>query len=307
MLTAAIDLGGTKIKLGLLRDHQVLEIRTFPSMEKMGLGNRLPGIEECINSLLRTHRRHGEDFSGIGIGFPGIVNTRENRVLSTPKYKDASELDLNKWAERSWSVPLRMDNDSRLACLGEWKSGAGRGVDDLVIVTFGTGFGSSAVMEGRLIRGAHYQAGILGGHSSVDFKGESCICGNRGCVETLASSWALPGIIGRQRDEPNAYRGDADYYSLFEAYRRGDKAAVKLVDGFMDSWGAALVNLIHAYDPQLVILGGGVMNSGDIILPAMKARIEKYAWLPWGMVELKASVLGDMAALVGGSCLFLED
>jgi len=307
MLTAAIDLGGTRVKLGLLRDHQVLEICSFPSMEEYGLGSRLSQIEECINALLGKHRRHGEALAGIGVGFPGIVDSRQNIVLSTPKYKDALELDLPKWAELNWSVPLKMENDSRLACLGEWKAGAGKGTDDLVMITLGTGFGSSAVMEGRLIRGTHYQAGILGGHSPVDFKGESCICGNRGCVETLASSWALPGIIKMQREDPNVYRGDADYYALFEAFRKGNKAAIKLVDDSLNAWGAALVNLIHAYDPQMVILGGGIMNSGDIILPAMEAWIKKYAWLSWGIVELKASLLGDKAALVGSSCLFLDN
>lgn len=306
MLTLAVDLGGTNVKLGLLRDSQVLEICTFASREEEGLKARLTQIEWEANTLLKNHRHPGENLEGIGMGFPGIVDSRENRVISTPKYQDAVDLDLPGWAGRTWSVPLKMDNDSRLACLGEWKVGAGRGIDDLVMITLGTGFGSSAVMEGRLVRGIHFQAGILGGHSPVDFEGRPCICGNSGCVETLASSWALPGLIKNHRQE-EAYRGDPDYYSLFEAYRRGDPAAKSLVRTSLNAWGAAVVNLIHAYDPRAVILGGGVMKSADIIFPAMKKWIRTHAWLSWGMVEVKTSQLGDRAALVGGSCLFLDN
>ena len=307
MLTAAVDLGGTRVKLGLLREHRILETLSFPSEEKDGLERRLPRIEEAVNRLLGKHRHSGENFDGVGIGFPGIVDCVTNRVISTPKYGDATELDLSAWAEKAWSVPLKMDNDSRLACIGEWKSGAGRGIDDLVMVTLGTGFGSSAVMDSHIVRGRHFQAGILGGHSPVDFDGVSCICGNTGCAEALASSWALPGIVKAQSNEKDAYKGSADYYSLFEAYRSGDSAAEKIVNLSLEVWGAAIVNLIHAYDPQIVILGGGVMKSSDIIIPAIERWISHHAWLSWGMTELRVSQLGDAAALVGASCLFLND
>ncbi len=305
MMILGVDMGGTKIKLGLIKEGEVAGICTIPSRENEGIEQALIRIDEEGEALLSSLGLNKNSLDGIGIGFPGIVDFCNNKVLSTPKYSDAIDFDFNKWVSSNFSIPLRMDNDSRLACLGEWKTGAGRGVDDLIMVTLGTGFGSSAVMNGSLIRGTHFHAGILGGHSPIDFKGAPCVCGNRGCVETLASSWALGSLTETEKDQ-YPYHGKADYYSIFKAARAGDPGAGRLASESLNAWGAAVVNLIHAYDPALVVLGGGVMNSGDYIIPVIKTWIEEHAWLSWGMVEIKQSSLGDRAALIGAFSLFSE-
>jgi glucokinase len=150
-------------------------------------------------------------------------------------------------------------------------------------------------MEGRLVHGKHYQAGCLGGHSTIDFQGDECDCGNKGCAESIASSWALPRLA-----EKMGFSCDkVDYKVLFDAMKEGNVTATNVVNVCIDAWSACAVNLIHAYDPEMVIVGGGVMKSADIILPKIREWIKRYAWTPWGEVKVEKALLGDAAALYG--------
>lgn len=299
----SIDLGGTQIKLGLFLKGKMIAKRSIPAYEENGLEHRLAEIEGQVSEMLGGQMV--ESLDGVALGFPGIVDTAGNKIVSTPKYLDATEIDLVRWIRIRWACSTQMDNDSRLACIGEWKAGAGKGQDNLVMVTLGTGFGSSAVIGGKVLRGVHHQAGILGGHATIQYKGEPCICGNRGCVETLASSWSLSRIIKNFNAESEVpYIGKATYKALFDSYRQGDEGAEGIVNRSIEAWSAAIVNLIHYYDPETIIIGGGLMGSRDIIIPGIEEWVRKHAWLSWGMVKIKAAYLGNEAALYGGYHLF---
>ncbi len=133
----------------------------------------------------------------------------------------------------------------------------------------------------------------------VDYRGRKCTCGNVGCVEAHASSFFLPEIIGRNRNLP------ADFKPLFEAYRAGDGQAKEVVEECMDVWSAAIVNYIHAYDPELVVIGGGIMKSADTILPYVRKRVDGLAWCPGpDKVKIVASRTGDDAALLASGYYF---
>lgn len=130
-------------------------------------------------------------------GFPGLVDPIHNRVISTnEKYDDACSISLDKWAWENWEVPFCMDNDARLAVAGEWWQGAARGKNNVVMMTIGTGIGTGVVIDGRLLYGQHFQAGSLGGHFVLDYKGRRCSCGNKGCVEALSSSFSCRPLSG---------------------------------------------------------------------------------------------------------------
>lgn len=303
MYCIAIDLGGTIIKIGLIRNDEILEFSCFPA-KVGGLAKNLLCMESTINLLLDKWNVSNEELGGIGLAFPGMVNPEEKRVTSTnEKYDDACEIDLTEWAYTHWEALFVIGNDARLAAVGEWRFGSGKGLCNMVMMTLGTGIGTGVILDGKLIKGSHFQAGSLGGHMIVDYQGRRCTCGNIGCVEAMASSFFLPEIIRSHPSISDKYKmkvASYDFKALFGLMRQGDAEATLLCTECMDVWAAAIVNYIHAYDPEVIVIGGGIMKSGDIIVPYIRNRIDHLVWCPQSRkVEIKQSELGDNAALLG--------
>ena len=304
----SIDLGGTVIKVGLVHEGRVLASSRIDAQSRDGLSSRLPLISDAIDSLILTSGLSKDGLGGIAVAFPGIVDIERKRAASTnAKYDDAPDLDLEKWVKDRYGVPFVMDNDARMAMVGEWKYGAGRDASDMVMMTIGTGIGTGVVVDSRPLYGRNWCAGSLGGHMIVDYKGRKCTCGNVGCVEAHASSFFLPYIISENKEISEAFRNDEknrDFKTLFDKFRQGDHEAEVVLNECMDVWAAAIVNYIHAYDPQIVVIGGGIMKSADIILPYLREKVASLAWSPFGRVKIVASELGDDAALLASSYYF---
>jgi glucokinase len=206
-------------------------------------------------------------------------------------------------------LPLAIENDARMALIGEWRAGAGRGVDNLAMITLGTGLGTSAVIEGRVLRGKHGQAGVLCGHFTVRYGGRGCTCGNLGCAEAEASTGVLCDMVAGSREFDNSslrHAATLNYGLIFKHAAAGDPCALALRDHSLEVWSALAVNLIHAYDPEVLILGGGIMGSAEVILPAVSNYVGLHAHTPWGKVRVVASELGDQAALVAAEWLLEE-
>jgi glucokinase len=288
-----IDLGGTRVKLGLVTEGRVVARRIIPASD--GLESGLPVIQGEVDGLLHANQVSRASLGGIGLAFAGLVDPSAQRILSTnKKYDDALGVDLPGWVRQRWDVPFYMDNDARMAAVGEWKYGAGRDTDDLVVMTIGTGIGTSAIIGGRLLRGRHFQAGVLGGHISVQYEGRECTCGNKGCLEAYGSTWSLAGRL----------EGIDDFEALFAAAEKGSADALRVRQDCYEIWSAGIVNLIHAYDPEVVVLGGGVMAHADGILPYVTEKVERHAWTPWGKVSIRATQLhGDAGVLGVTHCL----
>ena len=303
----AIDLGGTRIKLGLVKAGSVLLMSEMDSESGQGLHTRLPQIEKKINALLAEARLTTADLIGIGIAIPGIVDPINKRVLSiNGKYSDSLDLDLPAWAMETWGLPLDLENDTRAALLGEWQHGSGRGYDNVVLMTLGTGIGTSAVMEGQLVRGKHFQAGILGGHVVLNTHGNRCNCGTIGCAEAEASTWSLTQRALTHDAYPRSLLGGCDtvdYEAVFRCARQGDPLSITLRNESIDTWAACAYNLVQAYDPDLLILGGGVMASRDVIIPPIQQRLNQNPWATWGNVAVVPGLLTNSAALLGVATL----
>ena len=303
MYYIGIDLGGTQVKMALLKDETIVERYSFMSKSASGLAPHLEELTGIINGLLARYQVPDSEFGGIGFSFPGIVDVKNQRILSTnDKYNDGPDVDIVKWARDEWNTALFIDNDARMATVGEWKFGAGKGCDNLVMVTLGTGIGTSVIMEGRVVRGVHFQAGCLGGHFTISIDGPDCNCGNTGCVESISSSWNLTRLVSSSPDFNQSRLSKAeliDFKELFDAARQGDTLAERVKTKCLQAWSAGIVNLIHAYDPEKILMGGGVMNSKDEILPFVRDWVNKYAWTPWGNVSIEASTLMNDAAILG--------
>lgn len=299
----AIDLGGTIIKIGLIQEAEIVRFSTIPSDSERGLLHMLPKMERAIDALLLEEGIGGADLSAIGLAFPGMVNPMECRVISTnDKYDDACHIDLCRWADDHWGIPLVLENDARLAVIGEWLYGAAKGSGNVVMMTIGTGIGTGVILDNRPLVGYHHQAGSLGGHLVIDYRGRLCSCGNVGCVEAMASSFFLGDIIrSNDRVSPGfkEQASDWNFKRLFELMRQGDTDATIICEECMNVWSAAIVSYIHAYDPEVVVLGGGIMRSADIILPYINRRVDDRAWTPVDKVRIVLSELGDNAALLG--------
>lgn len=298
-----IDLGGTRVKLGLMSNDKLIDKFIIPAIADEGLAASLPVIKNHIETLLATHHINKENFKGIGFGFPGLVDPQANKIVSTnAKYDDALDIQLDEWVKENWNVDFFMDNDARLAVVGEWKYGAGSNTNDLVIMTIGTGIGTSVIMNGKLLRGKHFQAGCLGGHISVVYNGRQCTCGNKGCVEAYASTWSLKERV-LQHDAFNKSSLSKvpviDFEALFNEADNNDALAVAFKNDCIDLWSAAIVNLIHAYDPEVVVIGGGVMHRHEELIPLIKEKVNQHAWTPWGKVDIQPSQLLSDAGIYG--------
>ena len=311
MLALALDMGGTHVGCGIVRDRELLASSSIDSERAESLQSLLAVIENELTKILNESGARVEECDGIAIGFPGIVDARQGRILSTlKKYEDAIHLDLEQWAMSRFGLRLRMENDARMALLGEQYAGAAQGVRDVVMITLGTGIGGAAIMLGRLVRGAHAQAANLGGHLPVDFQGHDCVGGNVGCAEAEAGGWSLPRLIQETpgfSESTLASLTHFNFQAVFAAAHNGDSVARAVRERCLKVWAANAVAVIHAYDPEIVVFGGGVMKSADHILPFVQEYVAKHAWTGWGKPRVCAASLGTNAALIGAVPLLSED
>jgi glucokinase len=307
----SLDMGGTHISCAIVDDHRILDSITISTEAAQDLASILPIIAEALHSLLRSTSIQSEDCAGIAIGYPGIVNTQTGKILSTlKKYEDAPHLDLAGWSRETFGLPLRIENDARMALLGEHSAGAAQHSDNVVIMTLGTGIGGAVMMHGKLLRGGHSQAGCLGGHIPVNYKGRPCYCGNIGCAESEAAGWSLPQIIRDWPDYHSSLLAAApvlDFRTIFSDDVEKDAVALAIRQHCIDVWAANAVAVIHAYDPEVIIIGGNVMKSANLILPLIRQHVNRHAWTPWGHPQILAAALGNNAGLLGAVPLLSEE
>lgn len=310
MKTIVLDLGGTRLKLGLIQDDRIIIESIIPAFSSSGLLPRLNSIEEAVAQMLKESNTEVSELSGVGISIPGIVDTKRMRVLSiNKKFEDATDFDFNAWSQKTWGINSVLENDARAALIGEWQFGAGKGCDNIVLITLGTGIGGAAMMEGKLLYGKHFQAGCLGGHFTINMHGAKCTCGNIGCVESEASTWKLPELFKAHHDFANSKASKSellDFETLFALAEQGDKTSIDVMHHCLDAWSVGIVSMIHAYDPEMVIIGGGVMKSEHIILPYIREKVAKNAWTPWGKVQIEGAHFTNQAGMLGMSYLLNE-
>ena len=297
MRILAADFGGTTIKFGLVENDRVLVEDRMPAKSGEPLAPRLSVLQGHLEELCGRASLSTEEIDGLAFAFPSLLNRERTRITSAPeKYSDATDIDWMHWSRDAMGCPLVLENDVVSALLGEWKFGAGRGSDHLLMLKLGTGVGSAVVQDGRVLRGSHGAAGVLGGHLTIKVDGDPCYCGNVGCVETEASTWTVQDQMGDEVDLAWLFDGD-------------DPDREFLRDQVLRGWGAALVNLVHAYDPARVVVAGGPMGSREQILPALRSYVDQHAWRPRTADALPIVLgdLGDRAPFLGLTWRFEKD
>lgn len=309
-MIAVMDLGGTRTKFGLVDQGRVLDASCFDADAQGSLESHLGKVMDQLRILCARHGTTLEACGGIGVLSTGLVDNRAMRVLSTNgKYDAAVGFDFPGWARRQAGLELRMDNDARGALIGEWRFGAGRGVANLVMVTLGTGIGTAVISEGRPLTGPHFTGGNLGGHILVRSGGRKCTCGAVGCLESEASGWVLPVLVREhQRYGASSLNGleSIGFREVMAHASAGDDCASDVLAHCLRMWGEALVSFIHCFDPERIIIGGGVMNDPEPILASFRKTVADLAWAAEGQVEIVKAQHPDDAGLLGAAALFYE-
>ncbi|HEX2372377.1 MAG TPA: ROK family protein [Actinomycetota bacterium] len=305
-----IDIGGTKIAGGVVTEAgQILDrtrVPTPPDEEAATLAAVLAAVDELLA------RDPGVD--AIGVGAAGLVEWPGGRARWAPN-NSYRRLELRRLLHERTGLPTSVDNDGNAAAWAEARFGAGAGCDDLVLVTVGTGIGGGLVLDGRLYHGEHGFAGELG-HLIVAPDGDRCACGNRGCLEAMASGSTL-GRLGREAAA--AHPGSrlvalADRAGglvtgevVFAAASEGDKLALALFERVGHWLGVGIASLVTIFDPDLVVVGGGVAATGELLLGPARASFQRYVH-GRGHRDLPPVVptrLGGDAGLVGAATLAL--
>lgn len=292
MKTLCVDLGGSRVKLAAVEDGRVLENDIFPVSPEGFAGTQI----ELVARSKALMARHGGTWGGLGIASPGIVDEANARVVScNAKHAGIEKVDLGVWARAALGLPCRVINDARAALFGELNFGCAKGERNAVIMILGTGVGTSAVCNGRVERGVHGTAGLLGGHFPIAFEGgRPCTCGGVGCLEAYVGTWGLKELAG----DP-AY----DYRRLEADYARGEEKAMRLFKTVSTALGAGALTLVHMYDADTVIFSGGVSHFTPL-LEVAKDYVWKHAWTPWGRVKFVTAQDPESSVILGLHALF---
>jgi glucokinase len=297
-MIGAVDIGGTKIAVGMVDDTG----KVLSRMESPTDPNRYSdGIELIAHMLRRTAQRAAGQITGIGIGSTGPVDPMRGEfgdVDFLPGWRGKSPV---KDLAQVFSVQVALENDADAAALAEAGWGAGRNRTRLIYVTIGTGIGGGIVLDGKLYRGvdgAHPEMG----HHVIDPAGPECTCGFRGCWESLAAGPAMVTWLKRNAPEEYPDRDGITAKRICELAREADPVAVHAVETEAYYLGLGLANLINLFTPDAIVLSGSVMKSADLLMGRMRDVIRKGCrFVPAEKTELALASLGDDTNLIGAA------
>lgn len=307
-----IDLGGTSVKFAILNLEGNIEQKWSMKTDTTNNGvNIVPNIIDSIHHHFNKYGLSSHDILGIGMGSPGAVDSRKGTVIGAYNLGWKTMQPVKDQIEAGTGLSFFMDNDANVAALGERWKGAGEGEDNVVFITLGTGVGGGVIVEGNLTHGAG-TAGELG-HINVDPKGYLCTCGNRGCLETVASA---TGVVRLAHDLSKQYMGESDLKMLiddgqkvtaktvFDLAKQGDQLALHVVDKFSLYLGVACANIANILNPDSIIIGGGVSAAGEFLLKGIEKYFHQYAFPPVkSSTKMKIAKLGNDAGVIGAAWL----
>lgn len=273
-----IDLGGTKIS-GALADlnGKVIAQYTIPTNAHEGEEKVLKRIFEVINKVLDDANKSTNEVKAIGIGSPGPLDAKKGIIITTPNLP-FKNFKLTAPISEEFGIPTYLDNDGNVAAIGEYIFGAGKGTENMVFVTVSTGVGGGAIFNGKVYRGNTSNALEIG-HMTLEKDGPRCNCGNYGCAEALASGTAI-GKRAKEAVLQEKFTTLKNYenvtaYEVFKEAENGDEVALNIRDTSLEYLGICISNLITSFDPEVIIIGGGVTKNGDILFEKVKQEVNK--------------------------------
>ena len=340
-LVIGIDIGGTQIRTAVLRGSTLLSRVRLGTGEQPPPDRTIPRIFTAIQQALAEAHTSLTQIAGIGIATPGPLNNRTGVVYNPPNLPGWKGVPLRDIFVQQFNIPVFVENDANTAGLGEYMFGAGQGSNTMVYLTISTGIGGGVIIDGKILEGASGTAGELG-HMSIDWHGQRCTCGNYGCLEALASGTAIArraneairagqgielltfartmlehsDVVPNQAALPTTEATEYDQVQGTEepilvntrtvalAADAGVPLARTIITNAAEALGAGLVNIIHIFNPELIVLGGGVTQMGALLMePALRVIQERTMKAPREDVRIVLAQLGAEVGLIGAGAL----
>lgn len=305
-----LDIGGSRIKAGLVNiKGEIKGFQTIPTNSQCGSDHVLGNIIALIKSY-----QEQDPIAGIGISLAGSIENRTGTCIYSPNL-NWKNVAMGKSIEGNTGIPVRLINDANAACLGEYFFGAGSKYKNIICITIGTGIGSAVILDNKLFTG---KSGLApeAGHMVLSKNGPKCSCGRNGCWETLVSA---RGILKRATGEINAGRNTVlneftkgkallTITDIFKARAGGDNLAVEIMSQVKEYLALGLANLINIFDPECIVLGGGIIDIEDWLMDGLEDMVKELVFPSFIKgVSIKKAKLGNKAGLVGGASLFLKE
>ena len=289
-----IDLGGTTVKFGILtadgevQEKWAIETNTFENGSHI-----VPDIVESLKHRLELYGLTAEDFIGIGMGSPGAVDRENKTVTGAFNLNWAETQEVGSVIEKELGIPFAIDNDANVAALGERWVGAGANNRNVVFITLGTGVGGGVIADGNLIHGVAGAGGEIGHIIVEPDTGFECTCGNKGCLETVASATGIVRVAHHLAEK-----------DIIVAATEGDKFADSIVDKVSKYLGLATANISNILNPDSVVIGGGVSAAGEFLRSRVEGYFTRYAFPQVRRTtKVKLAELGNDAGIIGAASL----
>lgn len=305
-----IDLGGTNIAVGLVDGNaKLIDKCLTPTLSERAPSALADDMIALIRRLFKKNNCDISDLKGIGIGSPGIVDDDTGSIIYAANL-NADGFSFSEYIKKHINVPVHIANDADCAALGEYVSN-GVKAKSFVLVTLGTGVGGGVVLDGKLYGGSNKVSCELG-HMTLVSGGEKCSCGKRGCFEAYASVTALKRQTRRAMDKnPTSLmhkflnsRGEVSGKTAFQAARAGDKAAAEVVKRYVTYAADGIVSIENIFQPDFIVIGGGISKEGDNLLNPIKEYVEKYRFNKHTkQTKIKIASLFNDAGIVGAAML----
>lgn len=306
-----VDLGGTKIS-GILTDFDGAEMakRIVPTGAEEGKDAVLARILDLISTLLEDAETQAEQIAGIGIGSPGAMDIKQGILIQTANLPFMN-FNLVAPIKEKFGIPTYLDNDANVAALAEYTFGAGKGSRNMIFITVSTGIGGGAILNGRFYRGNTCNA-LEVGHITVEKDGMKCNCGNTGCAELYASGRAIGKaaqiVVRAGKDTLLSTYPQQTAYEVFQAAAEGDRVAEEILNKALDYLGICVANTATVFDPEVIVIGGGVAQAGQIVFDRVQAVVNARCLKPVVQnTRIVPAALGSDAGVVGAVALAIME
>ena len=311
MLYIGIDLGGTNISTGIVDENgNILVKASTPTMNGRNSEDILEDMAEISKKLMKELNVTEKDIEAIGVGLPGLIDKKKGISIYANNL-NFNNINIVEEMQKRIAVPCYIENDANCAAIGENVCGVAYGSENLIYITIGTGLGAGIIINGKVFDGS-FGGGGEAGHMVIVAEGEECTCGRKGCWEAYASASALrrEGRIAAAK-YPNSKIYDLvdgnikliDAKTVFDAADLGDEVAIEIIDMYIKYLAVGLVNLVNIFQPEAIIIGGGICAQGDKLINPLKEILNERVYGGQLKTKLCIATLGNDAGIVGAAML----
>jgi len=314
-IIAGIDLGGTNVYMLLIDSKgKIYGEKHFPTLSEKGPDGVIENIILQLKDVVKKAGFNLKDIWRIGIGSPGPLDSKKGIIFGAVNLPGWKYVKLKEKIEKVTGVKTGVDNDANCAIYGEKWLGAGKNFNNIIGLTLGTGIGGGIIIDGKLIRGTNYNAGEIG-HMSINPEGIVCKCGAKGCYEQYASASAIANFAkekikkGAKTIITEIVKGDINKITsktVYEALLNNDKLAKEIWDEFIKFLAAGIANLLNIFNPELIVIAGGVINAGDKLFIPLRQAVKKQTFeIIYNVAKILPAKLGERAGAIGAAGLML--